>query len=225
MLIHLSLFALVQIVFYGIKQNVECAAYAFAATFNRISKLSADFVPTKMMKSGQGKANSGSSHSVHSRVSRMSYRTGLVEGLFETVRASKKQHHETKKKSRGTKEQNAELDYTKGLENREDTGCDNSEEETFPLCSEDSDDENVNKPHSSSKVWEKENVSAITALVVHSKKVAEDFLKEMKVKVRTRKHNNPIIWDGEAFRKGKRDSKTIDIGQKALTRKAKRAWI
>ena len=85
------------------------------------------------------------------------------------------------------------LDYTKGLENRADTRCDNSEEETFPLYSEDSDDKNVNKPHSNSKVWEKENVSAITTLVVHSKKVVEDFLKEMEVKVRTRNHSNPII--------------------------------
>ncbi|KAI5057009.1 hypothetical protein GOP47_0028827 [Adiantum capillus-veneris] len=41
-----------KVIFYGIEQNAACAAHAFAATFNRVSNLAADFVPKKLLEEG-----------------------------------------------------------------------------------------------------------------------------------------------------------------------------
>eukprot|EP00250_Pteridium_aquilinum_P034789 c8097_g1_i2 orf=249-2066(-) len=224
--------SVLKVVFYGIRQNVDCAGYAFAATFNRISKLSADYVPSKQVNNGKASKGcnlkAGSSQGLYSRVSRMSYRNGLVEGLFETVKATKLRQKPGRKC--GGKENKQKLNNEVAMSAKEtvDIDSDSSNDEcgTRDAVNADSNsgDDCVSDDadYGSSEEWDSHESTAINALVVHSKKIGDDFLKEKKIKITTRKQDSPIIWDGEAFMKGKRDSKTIDLGQKGITAKARK---
>ncbi|KAH7442805.1 hypothetical protein KP509_02G003000 [Ceratopteris richardii] len=218
-----------KVVFYGIKQNVDCAGYAFAATFNRISKLSADYHPSKHENYKKAR-KTPLSNSTFSRVSRMSYRNGLVEGLFETVK-SRKLHQKMNTKFGGMKSSELGKDSTAPCErdrlrlNRSDEDCwpddayndcsGNEASSTEATRFDDEDDDICG-------VWSTDQSAVLGALVLHSKKIGDDLLKERKIKVANRRQESPIIWDGEAFLKGKRDSRTIDLGQKGITAKARK---
>ncbi|MCO5572209.1 hypothetical protein L7F22_025961 [Adiantum nelumboides] len=225
--------SMLKVVFYGIKQNVDCAGYAFAATFNRISKLSADFLPSKQANNGKAR-HARSSNSVYSRVSRMSYRNGLVEGLFETVK-SKRLHQQKQRTKCGGKE-GKEKQKKHGATSPSNCLCDPIQvsSSTDNDCLNESDDCNGDDTDSadrgmpedidytSSEEWGSNQSAALSALVLHSKQIGDDFLKEKKIKITTRKQDSPFIWNGEAFLKGKRDSKMIDLGQKGITAKARK---
>lgn len=162
----------------------------------------------------------------------MSYRNGLVEGLFEIVKAAKL-HRKPSTKSEGKevlkkdsaisgKEKkgvvNLDSDSSDdecGLGGASDDCISNDSSSDHEILSEDAD-------NGISDEWSADQSAALSALVVHSKKIGDDFLKEKKIKITTRKQDSPIIWDGEAFLKGKRDSKTIDLGQKGITAKARK---
>ncbi|KAI5080855.1 hypothetical protein GOP47_0004038 [Adiantum capillus-veneris] len=225
--------SVLKVVFYGIKQNVDCAGYAFTATFNRISKLSADFLPSKHANN-RNASKTCSSHSVYSRVSRMSYRNGLVQGLFETVKSNKR--HQQKQGIKCGGKEGKEKQKQHGAASERDSLCDaivvssSSDDEGHLEDASDtynSDDDSKSADandidYGSSEEWDANRSAALSALVVHSKKIGDDYLKEKKIKVTTRKQDSPFIWNGEAFLKGKRDSKMIDLGQKAITAKTRK---
>ncbi|KAL3701355.1 hypothetical protein R1sor_019377 [Riccia sorocarpa] len=193
----------VKVVFYGISQNADCSGYAFAATFNRITIMSANYI----IKSADGydeaeKENRG----LTTRVARANYRRGIVAGLREAVKHAGRG---TKPKPDGGNEKpkpKTETDDDDGyfsLEEGEDYGSDSSGIE---------EEEEIEKPKKFSC-----EAMAITALVQHSKKVGEEFLKSKGIKVRTRSQpNRPLAWNQDAFVQGKKDAESIDINQKAL---------
>ena len=56
-----------------------------------------------------------------------------------------------------------------------------------------------------------------TALVAHTEKVAESFLKEAGVKLSKKKHSyTQSAFRRASYDKGKEDSKTIDINQRSI---------
>ncbi|KAI5057340.1 hypothetical protein GOP47_0027355 [Adiantum capillus-veneris] len=79
-----------KVIFYGVEQNANCAAVAFAAIFNRISIFSADYIPEKLLDAGDlveiDRNWECSSKGVFSRRSRMAYRNELTEALFKIPR-------------------------------------------------------------------------------------------------------------------------------------------
>lgn len=220
--------SLPQVVFYGIKQNADCAGFAFAATFNRIVNLSANYIPTKLSDpqklNKEANLRADIKQGVHSRVSRMSYRHGIVAGLMEAVKIS--QLHQKSTRNAEIKESRERNDII----NRKPVSDDDYTSDSDYSSAEDSDG-SIGQEYSSkgkkadggsSRMCQEEKFAAVSAIIVHSKKVGDDFLKEKQIKVREQKREGPKIWDGDAFVKGKKDSKTIDIGQKGITAKSRK---
>ena len=82
-------------VFYGVVTNAECAGYAFAAAFNRITVMTANYCGDDR-KAGYGGGYWGSPWGGGSSASetvtmRANYRDGLVEGLRKAVVEEKKE--------------------------------------------------------------------------------------------------------------------------------------
>lgn len=72
-----------QVVFYGIKQNADCSGYAFAATFNRITIMSANYYPSKSLVDKDNKERA--LQRTYTRIARNNYKLGIVAGLKKIV--------------------------------------------------------------------------------------------------------------------------------------------
>ncbi|XP_057874095.2 uncharacterized protein LOC131080023 [Cryptomeria japonica] len=75
-----------QVIFYGIKQNADCSGFAFAATFNRITIMSANYNPSKTAADKENKELS--TQSSYTRIARHNYKLGIVTGLRDAVKKS-----------------------------------------------------------------------------------------------------------------------------------------
>ncbi|KAG6545180.1 hypothetical protein Mapa_013292 [Marchantia paleacea] len=205
-----------RVVFYGISQNADCAGYAFAATFNRITIMSAEYIVKyanqydDAEKENQevkfGKTNQG----INTRVARANYRRGIVAGLKEAV--------ENAKRTRSVKSQPFHEGGTKSEGEDCDAGAD------FPSYEKDDFAYPEDDLHADTPTKFSLRCMTITALVQHSKKVGEDFLQSKGIKVRKRtKPNRSQVFNEDAYVRGKKDAESIDINQKALENvKAKR---
>ncbi|GLJ27467.1 hypothetical protein SUGI_0539020 [Cryptomeria japonica] len=74
------------VIFYGIKQNADCSGFAFAATFNRITIMSANYNPSKTAADKENKELS--TQSSYTRIARHNYKLGIVTGLRDAVKKS-----------------------------------------------------------------------------------------------------------------------------------------
>lgn len=115
-------------VFYGVATNAECAGYAFAAAFNRVSLMTANFCGEGTSKRG-GAAGNGSwraggyglggywGKGADTTVMRANYRDGLVQGLSNAVRdekaARKRQAKEREERRRACMEAKREAKLAK----------------------------------------------------------------------------------------------------------------
>ncbi|GLJ27469.1 hypothetical protein SUGI_0539040 [Cryptomeria japonica] len=75
-----------QVIFYGIKQNADCSGFAFAATFNRITIMSANYNPSKTAADKENKELS--TQSSYTRIARHNYKLGIVTGLRDSIKKS-----------------------------------------------------------------------------------------------------------------------------------------
>ena len=77
-----------QIIFYGVESNAACAAYAFAASFNRIVALSAATKISREVFEAHRRSSETTctTFSAFTRIWRASYRAGLVRGLRDSRR-------------------------------------------------------------------------------------------------------------------------------------------
>ncbi|GLJ44601.1 hypothetical protein SUGI_0937390 [Cryptomeria japonica] len=73
-----------QVIFYGIKQNADCSSFAFAATFNRITIMSANYNPSKTAADEENKESY--TQSSYTRMARLDYKLGIVRGLRDAVK-------------------------------------------------------------------------------------------------------------------------------------------
>lgn len=93
-----------QVVFYGIKQNADCSGYAFAATFNRITIMSANYNPSKSSVDKDNQEHAA--QRTYTRIARNNYKLGIVEGLRKAISdrenaADSQDKDETKSETKG----------------------------------------------------------------------------------------------------------------------------
>ncbi|KAL2650358.1 hypothetical protein R1flu_018486 [Riccia fluitans] len=196
-----------QIVFYGISQNADCAGYAFAATFNRITIMSAEYIIRsandyeEAEKENPYEKNRG----LKTRIARANYRRGIVAGLKGAVKQSRRA--KTPKTDGG----NAKTEKTEEFSDGDSWFEDDGEDGDFGPDSPGREDES---DKSTKSAWQ---CMAITALVQHSEKVGEEFLKSKGIKLhKSSKRKKTLAWDQDAYVQGKNDAESIDINQKAL---------
>eukprot|EP01018_Ginkgo_biloba_P017442 Gb_06311 [translate_table: standard] len=100
-----------QVVFYGIKQNADCAGYAFAATFNRITVMSAKYNPSKNLDDEENEEPTV--QSTYTRIARNNYKLGIVAGLREVVNSGQQVED-----SEGEQEDGSARGNRKGMRNK-----------------------------------------------------------------------------------------------------------
>jgi len=88
-----------QVVFYGIKQNADCSGYAFAATFNRITIMSANYNPSKISVDKDNREHAV--QRTYTRIARNNYKLGIVAGLQKSLRTGCEEKDETKSETKG----------------------------------------------------------------------------------------------------------------------------
>lgn len=105
-------------VFYGVVTNAECAGYAFAAAFNRITVMTANYCgdgPKAGHTYGRHSFGWGASAASETSTMRANYRDGLVEGLRKAVveekqeRKKRAQEREERRKAAMAAKQEAKL--------------------------------------------------------------------------------------------------------------------
>ncbi|CAM6094695.1 unnamed protein product [Calypogeia fissa] len=203
-----------RVVFYGISSNADCAGYAFAATYNRICTMAAAYVACKPFENNEDGAENQDlkleqvNRGVYTRVARTNYRKGVVAGLKEAVKSAQRMRKENVSSYEKKKMPSGDADE-------------------FASCESDGGDDRWASPSAQKEVpYEDdikrtarmaENCMAITALVLHSQKVGEEFLRQKGIKIRKRTIQSRVAaWNKEAFGQGKKDAKTIDINQKSI---------
>lgn len=215
-----------QVVFYGIAQNADCAGYAFAATFNRITKMSAAYTDPE----AGGRGSAASKRSTNTRVARMSYRDGVVEGLRQFVKQSQDQRRGGWAPKKGAAAAGA--DDSEGASDSSGGGGEEESDADNNLGASQQEEGGGGKSGIIGKeekqrakvAWQQraaekraERGMAISALVVHSQKVGADFLKEKGIKLNVKSVKpRKVLVNVEAYTKGKQDSHQIDINQRAI---------
>lgn len=150
----------------------------------------------------------------YTRVARSNYRKGVVAGLKEAVKTAQRLRKESVSADGNRKMSDAEP----CSDADEFASCESSREDN---CFSPSGPELKHKDHldeddSTTRVAER--CMAITALVLHSQKVGEEFLKQNGIKIRKRTVQSRVAaWNEEAFKQGKKDAVTIDINQRSIT--------
>ncbi|MCO5614161.1 hypothetical protein L7F22_068442 [Adiantum nelumboides] len=169
-----------QVIFYRIEQNASCAAHAFAATFNRVSNLAADFLPEKLLEEVDmidlERIGPCLTKGVFSRKSRIAYRNGLVDALYQISESSRWQQ----------KEQTKLPAFLGASANWVRNGT-----KTVPA-------------YSARSIWlegvpknkalqKKYGFEAVKALVLHSRKVCKAFVEAKKWTVDVSKLKDPVL--------------------------------
>jgi hypothetical protein len=214
-----------QVVFYGISQNADCAGYAFAGTYNRISTMAAAYIASKPLddddKENQevGKQHDPASRGTYTRVARTNYRKGVVAGLKEAVKNAQKARTEDDvfddeiPKTPKAGQCRADTDESPSHK------FEGEEEFLSPAGSPTSvhEGDKHNGPGRPTTTQMAERGRAITALVIHSAKVGDEYLKQKGIKIRKRTiKSRAAVWNKDAFRQGKVDSANIDINQRGI---------
>ncbi|EKX42493.1 hypothetical protein GUITHDRAFT_141166 [Guillardia theta CCMP2712] len=190
-----------QVVFYGIQTNAVCAAYAYAASFNRIVK----------------KLTVPNIRRLHSCMEseltiRSSYRAGLVEGLRVITPPVSSFMFDPSPCSQTT----TELDVEKRKQYEDIV---NEERKLGESSQEDL-----------GKEQQERQMQRMNAIILHAKNVGEEVLKEnfltmhwLFQNIKLYKGRKYHLWGVEknlhAYRRGKRDSHMVDILRRGITTK------
>mmetsp|Transcript_6156 Transcript_6156/g.17532 ORF Transcript_6156/g.17532 Transcript_6156/m.17532 type:complete len:606 (+) Transcript_6156:1588-3405(+) len=214
------------VVFYGIYSNAQLAGYAFKVATERISQMMTEYQPDKP-----------SSRDISTKSSRLSYALGIVQGISEDVEKNLQMEEIQRKR----KLERARLAESKGEAYAESDDDDDGEGVGFSAVKEE-DEENDElsqtaipnhvkasevkvEPTSKSisgvdlqsrvAELEKEEQAALV-LVDHKKKIAEEVLKTSDIKLRTGRKRKAIEFDRQSYDRGVKDSKEIDMNQRAI---------
>jgi hypothetical protein len=230
--------------FYGIATNASLAAFAFAASFNRIACLAARHsVPVDEYEAKRRRGEVYCSKAVYTTAARESYKDGLARGLLDGVVADKaKKELEVQRRLELAKEKASRGEAWQSSDDDDDDDDDNQGHVdddgvgTKPQLRSDDDgammvgsaslqqgDGDAKPGLQSTKTavealakYEREAKAAV-ALVAHTESVAKNFLKDMGVKLSQKKHSyTKSTWRRESYEKGKVDSKEIDINQRSI---------
>jgi hypothetical protein len=196
--------------FYGIRTNVQLAAYAFKIASERCSLMMAMYDPPNRKLPTKGQI-------VETKKARLSYALGLVQGLDQDVKEGLKRE----KERRNEKLRKAQSAAKKGESYHDDSDGDvdgyrnedgvvaGYENGNFKIDHEEKGVENIVNQLQREK-------TAHLALIDHHKKIASDVLKTAKIILCSARSRASISLDQKAYNRGVIDSKEIYLNQQAI---------
>lgn len=187
--------------------------------------------------SAEYQPNTPSWERISTKSSRLSYALGIVKGITEDVETNLRRERDRRKR----KLENARLTESKGEayaesddedddHNNEGTGISLGKQENNDFSSRALPDHTKSSEgkvdpkaksisgidlHSRIEELEKEE-QAVLVLVDHNKKIAEEILKECNIKLTSGRKPKAINFDRLSYDRGIKDSKEIDMNQRAI---------
>ncbi|KAL7546362.1 hypothetical protein ACHAWF_014251, partial [Thalassiosira exigua] len=181
------------VTFYGIKGNAQLAAYAFKVACERIALMKVCYEPPRR------EGLFGSEQGSKTREARLSYALGVVDGLTKSVKEEMQNEEEERQSNLNRARQASKT----GEAYEED--CDGGTGKRGSACFS----------AGKSDEFEQEN-TAYLALIDHREKIALDVLKSNNIQLRPGKKRKSISVNHVAYKKGRTDSKEIDLNQQAI---------
>ena len=213
-------------IFYGVAANASLAAFAFAAAFNRCAVLAAEHVVPdgEYAEAKRNERTSVGSAGAYTLAARESYTKGLASGLSKAAREHKKEERRAaaaKMEAVRAKAAAGEAWQSSDSDGHVSDAGDMDDDPGVPAqpAAQLADAGSSTSVMAVDVLAKLEREKAVrTALVVHTKKVAEDFLEEHSIKLKTcKKTFKQREYRHESFVEGEKDGKHINISQRSIT--------